>query len=240
MPERQTSQSITSTLSRQIFAGRLQPGEKLPPLRSLAEMMQTDTASLRIALKQLEAMNVIDVKRSNGAYVKDYMKHAGLDFLSSLFMGEDKGREVVVDEYIVDEAWEFWVLLFPEVYRLALNKFTPRDIKRMLDIMDAQLESRADREKVMDLEIENQDVMVAIADNIIITLLFNMTRVLRKKMVRFFIINMEDGELEAYIGFKKEMTRKLMTAPQEKLARSPEWLREELHRQRLLLRSKMF
>lgn len=240
MAERQTYQSITSTLSRQIFAGRLKPGDKLPPLRTLADTMNTDTASMRIALKQLEAMHVIDVKRSNGAYVKDYMKHAGLDFLSSLIMREDGDNDVVVDKYVVDEAWEFWVQLFPEVYRLGLNKFTPKDVKKLADVIDDQMNNIADRETVIALEVETQDVMVAFANNIIITLLFNMTRMLREKMVRFFIDNMDDEQLTAYIDSKKEMARMLMTATPEELAKSPEILREELHRQRQMLRSSMF
>ncbi|MDY6825531.1 MAG: hypothetical protein SWH68_17295 [Thermodesulfobacteriota bacterium] len=38
------------------------------------------------------------------------------------------------------------------------------------------------RETVISLEVDNQDALVAVANNIITTLLFNMTRMLRSKM----------------------------------------------------------
>lgn len=52
-----------------IQAGELQPGDRLPPEGHLSERLGLSRSSLREAVKALEAMRVLDVRRGDGTYV---------------------------------------------------------------------------------------------------------------------------------------------------------------------------
>ncbi len=52
-----------------IQAGELQPGDRLPPEADLSERLGLSRSSLREAVKALEAMRVLDVRRGDGTYV---------------------------------------------------------------------------------------------------------------------------------------------------------------------------
>jgi hypothetical protein len=76
---------IFNLLLIKLYTRQLQPGDKLPSLKAFAKELDVDQASLRVALKQLEMMNLIDIRRSNGFYIQDFREKGGLDFLTSLF-----------------------------------------------------------------------------------------------------------------------------------------------------------
>lgn len=52
-----------------IVSGDLKPGQRLPPEKELSELLGLSRNSLREAVKALELMNVLDVKRGDGTYV---------------------------------------------------------------------------------------------------------------------------------------------------------------------------
>jgi GntR family transcriptional repressor for pyruvate dehydrogenase complex len=52
-----------------IEAGRLKPGDRLPPERDLAEQIGVSRASLRSGLRSLQAMGVMDVRQGSGTYI---------------------------------------------------------------------------------------------------------------------------------------------------------------------------
>jgi GntR family transcriptional repressor for pyruvate dehydrogenase complex len=209
MAPHQPHLKILSNLIKRIYTGKLMPGEKLPPLRQLTEEMGADPATVRIALKQLEAMNVLEIRRSDGAYVKDFRKHGGLDFLVTLIMYEKlDGEKPVADEFLRDEINEFWIILMPAMMKMADPKYTPRHIKRLMDIFDEELEVIGDEQKVVDLEMQSQDLVIEVADNIVATLLFNSIRPLRKKMAELFAMSVDEEDQREFLMLRKELTRR--------------------------------
>ncbi len=52
-----------------IIAGELQPGDRLPPEQELSERLGLSRSSLREAVKALELVRVLDVRRGDGTYV---------------------------------------------------------------------------------------------------------------------------------------------------------------------------
>ena len=116
MANQQVPERVFRVLMRDIFNNKLQPGTKLPPAKEISRQMNVDLSSLRIALKQLESMNLLDIRQGDGIYVKDYLEHAGVDFLSILFSQEDENQQkMIIDDYFVDEIWAFWTAVFPEI-----------------------------------------------------------------------------------------------------------------------------
>ena len=116
MANKQAHQKVATALMRDIFFHKIKPGEKLPPERELSSSMNVDRTSLRVALKQLESMELLDIRPGDGIYVKDFLENAGIDFLRTLFSQSDVHQnEMAVDAFMIDEVWEWWIILFPEV-----------------------------------------------------------------------------------------------------------------------------
>jgi DNA-binding GntR family transcriptional regulator len=80
---------ITDLLIALVFVGKLLPGDKLPPERQFAEYLGVDRTSLRMALKTLTRMNVINAVQGSGIKVLNYKVDCGLDFLTNLYQIEE-------------------------------------------------------------------------------------------------------------------------------------------------------
>ena len=56
-------------IKQMIIAGELAPGDRLPPEKELSERLGLSRSSLREAVKALEVIRVLDVRRGDGTYV---------------------------------------------------------------------------------------------------------------------------------------------------------------------------
>lgn len=56
-------------IKEMITAGELRPGDRLPPEKELSERLGLSRSSLREAVKALEVIRVLDVRRGDGTYV---------------------------------------------------------------------------------------------------------------------------------------------------------------------------
>lgn len=63
------AQDIAQRILRLIQEGELEAGERLPPERELASLLEVGRPSLREALRALQLMNVIEVRPGEGTYV---------------------------------------------------------------------------------------------------------------------------------------------------------------------------
>ncbi len=57
------------TIKQMILSGELRPGDRLPPEKELSERLRLSRNSMREAVKALEAMRILDVRRGDGTYV---------------------------------------------------------------------------------------------------------------------------------------------------------------------------
>ncbi|GAA2883990.1 FadR/GntR family transcriptional regulator [Microbacterium esteraromaticum] len=65
-----------------IVSGELRPGDRLPPEKELAEHLGLSRNSLREAVKALEIIRVLDVRRGDGTYVTSLEPHLLLEAIS--------------------------------------------------------------------------------------------------------------------------------------------------------------
>ncbi len=215
----QRHQEVVNLFMKQIYTSFLKPGYKLPTEKQLIEDLGVDRSSLRVGLKQLESMGVLDIRQGDGMYVKDYLKNAGIDFLRILFqVTEPDGKEFSIDEYLIDEIWEFWILLFPQVVELAMKKHSNRDLRALMALLDEEVQNIKDRENVIKLEVRSHDLIVEIIDNTIILLLFNSCRPLREKIVRIQISEMDDDELLDHIESKRALVKMFASSSSDEIA----------------------
>ncbi|WP_337001639.1 MULTISPECIES: FadR/GntR family transcriptional regulator [unclassified Microbacterium] len=65
-----------------IVAGELAPGDRLPPEKELSERLGLSRSSMREAVKALEVIRVLDVRRGDGTYVTSLEPHLLLEAIS--------------------------------------------------------------------------------------------------------------------------------------------------------------
>ena len=240
MANQQIHQKVFTALMRDIFFHKLRPGDKLPPERELSKVMDVDRTSLRVALKQLEAMQLLDIRPGDGIYVMDFLKHAGIDFLRMLFSQDYAPEdELAVDMFMIDEVWEWWIILFPEMIRLAVQRASSRDLKAMSDLMDSELSHINQRNELIELWLDQQDHIAAAVNNTVLMLLFNSSRPLRRNMLRIFLECVGQTDLEHFIVSKKSLFMEFLMNSGKNMDAGVEQYRAILTAQRQITRSKL-
>jgi GntR family transcriptional repressor for pyruvate dehydrogenase complex len=78
-----------------IRSGGLRPGDRLPPEKELSESLGLSRNSLREAVKALEMINVLDVRRGDGTYVTNLRPSSAMDAMS--FVLELQQDETILD-----------------------------------------------------------------------------------------------------------------------------------------------
>lgn len=71
-----------STIKAMIVSGELKPGQRLPPEKELSERLGLSRNSLREAVKSLEVIRVLDVRRGDGTYVTSLEPHLLLEAMA--------------------------------------------------------------------------------------------------------------------------------------------------------------
>ena len=64
-------QQIVTQVKLLVSAGRLRPGEELPPIRALAERLVINPNTVARAYRELEVAGVVTKRRTAGTYVSD-------------------------------------------------------------------------------------------------------------------------------------------------------------------------
>jgi GntR family transcriptional regulator, transcriptional repressor for pyruvate dehydrogenase complex len=64
------SQQLTRQLLKLIATRNLQPGDRLPSMKELAERFAVATPTIREALRRLQATGVVDIRHGSGIYVR--------------------------------------------------------------------------------------------------------------------------------------------------------------------------
>lgn len=65
------SERIVSQIKSLMLEGKLKPGDKLPPERELAEVMNVSRTSVREAIKTLSAMGLVVIRKGHGVFVSE-------------------------------------------------------------------------------------------------------------------------------------------------------------------------
>jgi GntR family transcriptional repressor for pyruvate dehydrogenase complex len=114
-------------LRGQIHSGLLLPGEKLPPERRLAEDIAISRVTLREALKILEGLEYISVKRGalGGAFVAEASK---IQSMAHKSIARDPASAMRIQEYCG--------ILEPASARLAAARREVPDLKRLASALD--------------------------------------------------------------------------------------------------------
>jgi GntR family transcriptional repressor for pyruvate dehydrogenase complex len=115
-------------IKRMILAGDLRPGDRLPPEKELSESLGLSRSSLREAVKALEIIRVLDVRRGDGTYVTSLRPEVLLGALS--FVADVQQDSSVLQLLAVRR------ILEPEAAALATARAAPGDAARLRALLD--------------------------------------------------------------------------------------------------------
>ena len=118
-------------LQRMIRDGLIKPGEKLPPERELAEMLQVSRGSLRDAIRTLELMGLVEPRQGEGTVVCDPSAKSLINPLATVLFRQ---RELVGD------LLEFRRMIEPTLAGRAAQNASDEELVYMEDILRRQKE----------------------------------------------------------------------------------------------------
>jgi GntR family transcriptional regulator, transcriptional repressor for pyruvate dehydrogenase complex len=116
------SELIAQQIKDSILNGTMKPGDRLPPVRKLVEHFEASPASVREALKSIEASGLVTIKPGSGVFVAE---------LSSKPMGECLTSILRIRKTSIDEITQARVILEPAIVRLASKNRSPEDLDKL-------------------------------------------------------------------------------------------------------------
>lgn len=139
-----------------IMQGELGPGSRLPPEKELSERLGLSRSSMREAVKALEVIRVLDVRRGDGTYVTSLEPRLLLEAMS-----------FVVDLHDDDSILELFAvrrILEPAAAALAASRITGTDV----ELLRSQIESvdeQTDVEGLVAHDLEFHGAIATLAGN---------------------------------------------------------------------------
>jgi GntR family transcriptional repressor for pyruvate dehydrogenase complex len=110
---------------------KLQPGDKLPSERDLAEILAVSRSSIRDAIRSLELMGMVEPRQGAGTIVLEISS----DSLVNPLANARKRKEEVVGELL-----DFRKMLEPPLAARAATRVSPGEIAEMQEILERQEE----------------------------------------------------------------------------------------------------
>jgi GntR family transcriptional regulator, transcriptional repressor for pyruvate dehydrogenase complex len=129
---RRAFEEIVVQIENAIHEGRLTVGDRLPPERELAEIFQVSRASVREALRVLEAFGVLSARRGTGADSGSILSAQNESPLSGLLRLYASLLQMPLEDLLeVREALETLTA------RRAAERATPEDLERLRSIVES-------------------------------------------------------------------------------------------------------
>ena len=97
LKSRNISQIITERITAGIMNGELKPGQRLPTEEEFAARIGAGKSSVREAVKILEALGVLEIRRGDGTYVVDEFTGSMLDPVVYGILLAEKNEDDVLD-----------------------------------------------------------------------------------------------------------------------------------------------
>ncbi|MBC7723671.1 MAG: FadR family transcriptional regulator [Burkholderiaceae bacterium] len=116
-------------IKEMILSGELGPGSRLPPEKDLSEQLGLSRSSLREAVKALEVIRVLDVRRGDGTYVTSLEPRLLLEAMS--FVVDLQADASILEFFAVRR------ILEPAAVALAAPRMTPADVAALRTLLAA-------------------------------------------------------------------------------------------------------
>jgi len=147
---------ISARLLSLIKEKQLRPGDKLPPERELAAMMQVSRPSLREALQALSLMNIIEIRQGDGTYVTSLepeLLAEPLDFIFSL------------NDSTLLKLFEARKIVEVGIVALAAQRISAAEIEELETCLEKSLRATDDPQAFLEVDLELHKRIMTAAQN---------------------------------------------------------------------------
>jgi len=147
----------------QLIVKQLQPGDKLPPERRLAEMFQVSRSSIRDAIRRLELMGLVEPRQGAGTVVRDLSNHPLNNPLAQVLL---RKREQVA------ELLDVRTMLEPALAARAALRISPDEVAELEEILRRQEEKIRKGESTVEEDSEfHYNIALATNNTVILKVL---------------------------------------------------------------------
>ncbi|WP_409302139.1 FadR/GntR family transcriptional regulator [Peribacillus sp. SCS-155] len=95
--------AIVEQLRSMIEQDRLMPGDKIPSERELSERLDVGRSSVREALRAMELLGLIETRRGEGTFIKDFQDHRLVELLGTFFLQDARVQEDLLEtKYLIE------------------------------------------------------------------------------------------------------------------------------------------
>lgn len=136
--ERKVYEGILLQIHQIVRERKLRPGDKLPSERELSELLGAGRSSVREALRALELLGLIETRRGEGTFLKNYRHNRLIDILGFFILQDAKSKKDLV---------EMRKILEIDAVRLACRRASEKHFEEMERIL-AVFEERVERGEV--------------------------------------------------------------------------------------------
>jgi GntR family transcriptional repressor for pyruvate dehydrogenase complex len=151
------SEEIVNQLITRIVGGHLKLGERLPPERDLAQLLEVGRPAVREAIRALSAIGLVDVRPGEGTFiVKRYE-----DFLAQAF-----SWTILVDSQTLSEITDVRIAIECQQARLAARNATPERIELFKEQLSVMEEATGEYEAFYAADLEFHELIAEAAGNL--------------------------------------------------------------------------
>ena len=108
---------------------KLQPGDKLPSERELAEMLRVSRSSIRDAIRSLELMGMVEPRQGAGTIVREISAESLINPLANAVKRKSE---------LIHELLDFRMMLEPQLASRAATRVSPDEVTEMEEILGRQ------------------------------------------------------------------------------------------------------
>lgn len=150
------AEDIVAQLLSMIREKKLRPGDKLPPERELAVLMDVSRPSLREALRTLSVMGVIELRHGSGIYVTGLEPARLVEHLDFVFSLDDS-------TYL--QLFETRKVLEPPICALAAQRITEEEVAQLEECLSRSSLGFTDYEAYLQADLNLHEIIVTAARN---------------------------------------------------------------------------
>jgi GntR family transcriptional repressor for pyruvate dehydrogenase complex len=154
--KRRAHQDIVKQIRALIEKGRLKRGDQLPVERELSEIFRVSRATVREAIFNLEASNLVQRRQGDGTYVIASSEEALIQPLAAALFHE---KDDIIDIFFIRKIIE------PEVAQLASENRTPEEIDELEEILREQEKEVKSGKNPIHTDSEFHHLMARMAKN---------------------------------------------------------------------------
>lgn len=174
---------IIEQIKKLILDRELEPGDRLPAERELAQQFGVSRPSIREAIRALTALGLVDARTGDGTYVNTTLRESVLEPLS---------WAVLLSRGITRDLAEARKIIEPGIAALAAQRATASDKENLLETINSMRESIGTPPVVAEADLEFHMALAKAARNQILLGIMRGLQRLLEELITSHLMKIED------------------------------------------------